>query len=77
MAHENKLQDIISTSLESIRSMVDANTVVGEPINAPQGVTIIPISKISMGFASGGLDFANKNAHFLPSKSQLDNLKLK
>lgn len=70
MAHENKLQDIISTSLESIRSMVDANTVVGEPINAPQGVTIIPISKISMGFASGGLDYSGKNEEAVKSRLQ-------
>lgn len=60
MANENKLQDIIKTSLESIRSMVDANTVIGNPINTPQGTTIIPVSKVSLGFASGGLDYASK-----------------
>jgi len=42
MANENKLQDIIKTSLESIRSMVDANTVIGNPINTESGTTIIP-----------------------------------
>jgi len=62
MANENKLQDIIQTSLENIRSMVDANTVIGNPINTESGTTIIPISKISMGFASGGMDFSGKNA---------------
>ena len=72
MANENKLQDIISTSLQSIRSMVDANTVVGEPINTPQGVTIIPISKISMGFASGGLDYSGKNEEAV--KARLKNI---
>ena len=61
MANENKLQDIIQTSLESIRSMVDANTVIGNPINTESGTTIIPISKIAMGFASGGMDFNGKN----------------
>lgn len=60
MSNENKLQDIIQTSLENIRSMVDANTVIGNPIPTDSGTTIIPISKISMGFASGGLDFAPK-----------------
>lgn len=60
MANENKLQDIIQTSLENIRSMVDANTVIGTPIPTESGTTIIPISKISMGFASGGLDFNGK-----------------
>ena len=61
MANESKYQDIIATTLENIRSMVDANTIVGTPINTPQGTTIIPISKISMGFASGGLDFSAKS----------------
>ena len=61
MSNENKLQDIIKTSLESIRSMVDANTVIGNPINTDCGTTIIPISKISMGFASGGLDYNGKD----------------
>ena len=61
MANENKIQDIIQTSLENIRTMVDANTVIGNPINTESGTTIIPISKISMGFASGGLDFNGKN----------------
>lgn len=58
----NKLSDIIQTSLENIRSMVDANTIIGNPINTEAGTTIIPISKISVGFASGGLDYNNKNA---------------
>lgn len=62
MAEDSKLQDMIRTSLESIRAMVDANTVVGTPINTPAGTTIIPISKISVGYASGGVDFSSKNA---------------
>ena len=62
MAEDSKLQDMIRTSLESIRAMVDANTVVGTPIQTPSGTTIIPISKVSVGYASGGLDFANKSA---------------
>ena len=62
MAEDSKLQDMIRTSLESIRAMVDANTVVGTPINTPSGTTIIPISKISVGYAAGGADFNTKNA---------------
>ena len=63
MANENKLQDIIQTSLESLRTLVDSNTVIGNPINTESGTTIIPISKISMGFASGGLDYNGKTAN--------------
>ena len=60
MAEQSKLQDMIRTSLESIRAMVDANTVVGTPIQTPSGTTIIPISKITVGIATGGLDFNSK-----------------
>lgn len=56
MAEETKLQDMIRTSLESIRAMVDANTVVGTPITTPAGTTVIPISKVAVGYASGGYD---------------------
>ena len=65
MANENKLQDIIRTSLESIRSMIDASTVIGDPIATEAGVTIIPVSKVSLGYASGGLDY-NGKAHSNP-----------
>lgn len=58
----NKISDIIKTSLEHIRSVVDANTIVGNPISTPQGVTILPISEVAVGFASGGFDYLGKNA---------------
>ena len=47
---------LMSDTMEKVRQFVDANTVVGTPIQA-EGVTIIPISRVSMGFASGGADF--------------------
>ncbi|MBQ8345009.1 MAG: sporulation protein YtfJ [Clostridia bacterium] len=59
MATEHKLPEIIRSSLESIRSMVDANTVIGDPIVA-SGTTIIPVSKISVGVATGGVDYNPK-----------------
>lgn len=67
---ENKLQEIIASSLENIRTMIDANTVIGDPINTPSGTVIIPVSKISMGFASGGMDFNGKNEEALRAKLQ-------
>ncbi len=60
MANENKIQDILKSSLENMRSMVDANTVIGDPYVTPAGVTVIPVSKISVGFASGGIDYFGK-----------------
>ncbi len=61
MAQENKLGSITKTALESIRSMLDANTIIGEPIKTASGTEIIPISKISVGYASGGVDYINKD----------------
>ena len=60
MSNENKIPEIIRSSLENIRSMVDANTVIGDPIVAAGNVTIIPVSKVSMGTASGGIDYNPK-----------------
>ena len=70
MANENKLQEIIAASLDNIRSMVDANTVIGDPINTPQGTVIIPVSKIALGFASGGLDYAGKSEEAVRARLQ-------
>lgn len=67
MSAENKLQDIIQTSLQSIRSLIDANTIIGTPIVA-NGTTIIPVSKIAMGYATGGLDYNGKDE--APNKAQ-------
>lgn len=54
------LPDMLGTSVAKIKDMVDANTVIGEPIQTPDGVTIIPVSKIKVGYAGGGSDFAPK-----------------
>ena len=48
--------DVMGTAMDKIRSMVDSNMVVGQPIVTPDGVTLIPVSKVSFGFASGGKD---------------------
>lgn len=56
-----KISDVIGTALEGIRSMVDADSVIGTPIETPSGTVIIPISKISVGFVGGGNDYAGKN----------------
>lgn len=56
---ENKIQGIMDTTLEKIRAMVDADTVIGEPI-CQGDITLLPVSKVSFGLASGGSDFAGK-----------------
>ncbi|MCH5203188.1 MAG: GerW family sporulation protein [Oscillospiraceae bacterium] len=51
----NPIEGILDVSMAKIREMVDVNTIIGEPISA-EGATIIPVSKVSFGFASGGSD---------------------
>ena len=58
----NNLQGLLGVSMEKIREMVDVNTVIGQAITMADGTTLIPVSKVSYGFASGGSD--------LPTKSQ-------
>ncbi len=58
-----KLPNMLDSTIAKIREMVDVNSVVGEAITTPDGVTIIPISKISVGFGGGGSDFVSKNVN--------------
>ena len=56
------LKQIIEASLSKIGSVADVNTVVGDPITIEGGITIVPFSKVSVGFASGGVDYDGKNS---------------
>ena len=58
-----KLPNMLENTIAKIREMVDVNSVIGNPITTPDGVTIIPVSKVSVGFGGGGSDFSNKNAN--------------
>ena len=58
-----KLPNMLDSTIAKIREMVDVNSVVGDPITTPDGVTIIPISKVSVGFGGGGSDFVSKNVN--------------
>ena len=55
--HVNPISDVMATTLQKLREMIDVNTIVGEAIHTPDGLTLIPISQLSMGFASGGSEF--------------------
>lgn len=57
----NPVPELVKTTIEQIRSSVDVNTVVGNPIEAAPGLTIIPISKVAFGFATGGSEAASKH----------------
>ena len=62
MENASSIKDIITSSLDKIRTIIDADTVVGKEITTKSGTVIIPISKVSMGFASGGLDYDGKSS---------------
>ena len=53
----NSLTELMEASMSKIRDMVDSNTIIGEPIQTPDGVTLIPVSRLSFGFGSGGGDY--------------------
>ncbi len=57
------LPNMLDNTIKRVREMVSANTVVGDAISTPDGVTIIPISQISVGLAGGGSDFVSKNVN--------------
>jgi len=56
MSQQHPIGDFTASALNSLRSLVDVNTIVGDPITTGEGVVIIPISKVSFGYASGGSD---------------------
>ena len=63
----SKQTEIIQSTLEQLKEIVDVNTVMGTPIETTAGVTIIPVTKVSVGLATAGLDYFSKN---LPEKLQ-------
>lgn len=57
------LPNMLENTIAKIREMVDVNSVVGEPITTADGITIIPVSKVSVGLGGGGSDFVSKNVN--------------
>ena len=57
----SQIPNMLESTIQKIREMVDVNSVIGEPISTPDGVTIIPVTKVSIGYGGGGSDFATKN----------------
>lgn len=56
MAEQHPIQGLMYTAMQSIRDMIDVNTIVGDPVETPDGTVIIPISKVGLGFGVGGSD---------------------
>ena len=57
---EHPINGLMETAMKSIKDMVDVNTIIGNPVETPDGTVIIPLSKVSFGFASGGSEFGTK-----------------
>lgn len=57
---EHPIGNLMNTTMEKIKEMIDVNTIIGDPITSPDGTLIIPVSKVSYGFASGGSDLPTK-----------------
>lgn len=61
MENNHPIENLMKTTMENIRNMIDVSTVVGDATETADGKSIIPISKVSFGFATGGADINNKN----------------
>ncbi len=57
---EHPIGSLMDTTMEKIKEMIDVNAIIGEPITSPDGTLIIPVSKVSYGFAAGGSDLPTK-----------------
>ena len=79
--YEHPIESLMTTAMNSIRDMVDVNTIIGEPVEAPGNIMIIPISKVGFGFASGGSEFNGETlneyiGHFEETKKDIGNVGL-
>ena len=61
---KNSVSELMETTMTKIREMVDSNSVIGEPITTPDGVTLIPVSRVSLGFGSGGGTYGQTSERF-------------
>jgi sporulation protein YtfJ len=55
------IETLMTSTMENLRDMIDVNTIIGEPIESKDGTLILPISKVSFGFASGGSEFSKES----------------
>ena len=61
---KNSVSELMETTMTKIREMVDSNSVIGEPITTPDGVTLILVSRVSLGFGSGGGTYGQTSERF-------------
>ena len=61
---QDEIKDLINASIGGIKSITDADTVIGQPIHTPSGMTVIPVSKVAFGFAGGGFNSKDKRGEY-------------
>lgn len=59
-AQHHPIEGLMQTAMESIKAMVNVNTILGEPVETPDGTVIVPVSRVSLGFGAGGSEFEPK-----------------
>ena len=60
MENTNPIGELMQTTMENVKNILKVDTVVGDPIYTPDGITLVPISRISVGFGGGGVEFGSK-----------------
>ena len=61
----NSAAGLLATTIEKVKDMIDVSTIIGDPVYTESGMTIIPVSKVTYGFASGGSDFPSSGSQEL------------
>ena len=74
---EHPIEGLMTTAMDSIRNMIDVNTIIGEPIETINNVIIIPVSKVGFGFAAGGSEFKGEAINEYNKKEKEDQLQYK
>ncbi len=62
--HSSPMAELLQVSMAKIKDMVDVSTIIGDPISTPDGLTLIPVSRVSFGFGSGGSDIVKNRSGF-------------
>jgi sporulation protein YtfJ len=75
MEGNHPIEELMVTAMNSIKDMIDANTIVGEPIKALDNTVIIPISKVGFGFAAGGSEFSGETINYYNRKNKEENVR--
>lgn len=75
--NEHPIEGLMTTAMDSIRNMIDVNTIIGEPIETINNVIIIPVSKVGFGFAAGGSEFKGEAINEYNKKEKEEQIQYK